>query len=78
MHILNTPQGTLAWLQERQLRRTASEAPAALGVSKFMDRNELLKQKHSGITEEVGGAKQALFDRGHEAEAAARPCQPYR
>jgi predicted phage-related endonuclease len=73
MNIINTPQGSQDWLQIRKLHRTASEAPAAFGVSKFTSRTELLKQKHSGITEEVGGAKQALFDRGHEAEAAARP-----
>lgn len=70
--IHNVQQGTQDWLKLRQSHDTASEAPAALGKSKYQTRSALLKQKSTGLTDEVDGAKQALFDRGHAAEDAAR------
>ncbi|WP_423459935.1 YqaJ viral recombinase family protein [Ottowia sp. VDI28] len=66
-------QGSPEWALLRARYFTASEAPAMMGVSKYSSRQDLLRQKATGITEEVGGAKQALFDRGHAAESAARP-----
>lgn len=73
MNILeNVPQGSAAWLAIRTQYNTASEAPAALGASKYLSRSDLLKQKSTGLTPEVCGAKQALFDRGHQSEARAR------
>jgi predicted phage-related endonuclease len=66
------PQGSPGWLALRQNFDTASEAPAALGKSKYTSRNDLLKLKATGITEEVGAVKQKLFDRGHETEHMAR------
>lgn len=72
MEVLNVQQGTPEWLEARQGCFTASEAPAALGKSKYVTRNELLHEKHTGIEREVYPAKQALFDQGHAAEAAAR------
>ena len=41
--------------------------------SKYTTRSALLKQKKTGLSEEVGPAKQRLFDVGHAAEAAALP-----
>lgn len=38
-------QGTTAWLQLRSGYPTASEAPAAQGVSRYMTRSELLRQR---------------------------------
>lgn len=73
MKIIDAPQGSALWLEIRQKHFTASEAPAMLGLSKYMSRSELLRQKATGIAPEVDGFKQALFDRGHEAEAVARP-----
>jgi len=73
MQVLNLIQGTPEWLSARANFFTASEAPAMMGVSKYSSRNDLLKQKATGITPEVDAPKQYLFDRGHEAEAAARP-----
>lgn len=74
MQILsNTPQGSDAWHAARAGRFCASEAAAAMGVSKYTARDALLHQKATGITEEVGAAKQRIFDAGHAAEAAARP-----
>ena len=72
MNILPVLQGSAEWLAVRVNYQTASEAPAALGQSKHLTRTGLLHQKHTGLALEVGPAKQALFDRGHATEAAAR------
>lgn len=69
----NTPQGSAAWHTARAKHFCASEAAAALGLSKYTTRKELLRQKATGLTEEVSPAKQRIFDAGHEAEALARP-----
>ena len=66
-------QGSQEWLAARAKYFTASEAPAMMGASKYTTRSELLRQKATGIAEEVDAGKQRLFDRGHAAEAAARP-----
>ena len=67
------PQGSAAWHAARTKHFCASEAAAALGLSKYTTRDELLRQKATGLTEEVSPAKQRIFDAGHEAEALARP-----
>lgn len=72
MEIHDVIQGSPEWLTLRSQFDTASEAPAVMGASKYQTRAELLRQKATGHTTEVGSAKQALFDRGHEAEALAR------
>lgn len=69
----NATQGSAAWLAARAKHFCASEAAAALGMSKYATRDELLRQKATGLTEEVSPAKQRIFDAGHEAEALARP-----
>ena len=72
--VLNVQQGTPEWLAARvSSDGTASELPAAAGKSKYQSRNELLAQRKSGISKEVEVATQRLFDRGHAAEAKARP-----
>jgi predicted phage-related endonuclease len=70
--IHDVQQGTEAWNALRAQHDTASEAPAALGQSKYTQRAELLKQKKTGISKAVDGFQQALFDRGHAAEKSAR------
>lgn len=65
-------QGTEAWNALRAQHDTASEAPAALGQSKYTQRSELLKQKKTGVSKSVDSFQQAIFDRGHAAEASAR------
>ena len=72
MEILNLQQGSAAWHTARAQHLCASEAAAALGVSKYTTRAELLRQKATGITPEVTPDQQRLFDRGHAAETAAR------
>ena len=73
MKTLNLTQGTPEWLAVRAKHFTASEAPAMLGLSKYQTRSELLRQKKTGLTPEVDTGTQRLFERGHAAEAAARP-----
>lgn len=72
--VLNVQQGTPEWMAARAASDgTASEAPAALGKGKYQTRTDLLDQRKNGITKDVDAGTQALFDRGHEAEAMARP-----
>lgn len=74
MKILNDMvQGSPEWLAIRAKRFTASEAPAMKGASKYQTRDQLLDQKATGITPEISGAQQAIFNNGHAAEADARP-----
>ena len=73
MNIIEAAQGSAEWLQIRAQHFTASEAPAMLGLSKYKTRQELLREKATGLTEEVDANKQRLFDAGHASEAAARP-----
>jgi len=73
MNILkNVLQGTKEWLSIRASHFTASEAPAAFGVSLYLNRNELLQQKATGKCKEISDFQQSVFDKGHEAEANAR------
>lgn len=69
----DAPQGSATWHAARAKHFCASEAAAALGLSKYTTRDELLRQKATGLSEEVSPAKQRLFDAGHEAETLARP-----
>lgn len=71
--ILNLVPGTPEWHALRAKRFTASEAPAMMRKSKYQSRGELLEQKATGITSDVSPQQQQIFDRGHAAEAAARP-----
>ena len=69
----NAPQGSPSWHAARAKHFCASEAAAALGLSKYTTRDKLLRQKATGLAEEVSPAKQRIFDAGHQAEALARP-----
>lgn len=73
MKILDLQQGTEEWHRARATRLTASEAPAMMGVSKYQSRNDLLKQKATGLIPEVDAHTQRLFNAGHATEAKARP-----
>jgi len=73
MKILDLIQGSEAWLKVRLSHFTASEAPAMMGASKYQSRDALLKMKATGISPEVCNQQQKIFDRGHAAEALARP-----
>lgn len=66
-------QGTGDWLRLREGFDTASEAPAAQGVSRYVTRAELLRRKHTGVSPEPDAGTLGRFADGHAAEAKARP-----
>lgn len=66
-------QGTAEWHAHRARHFNASDAAAMMGMSKYKTRAELLREKATGIIQEVDAATQARFDRGHAIEALARP-----
>ncbi len=68
----NCAQGSDEWRALRAKYLTASEASAALGASKYQKRNDLIKAKATGIVADVSEGTQFLFNKGHQAEAAAR------
>ena len=73
MKILELQQGSPEWHAHRMQHYNASDASAMMGASKYKTRNELLKEYATGIRPEVDANTQRLFDKGHAAEAAARP-----
>lgn len=74
MQIHDVVQGSPEWDTLRAKHNTASEAPAMMGASKKVKRNELLHMKATGSEREVSDwVKANLFDKGHEIEAMARP-----
>lgn len=73
MKIHNVAQGSAEWLALRAKYRTASEAPAMMGASKYQSRTDLLMAKKTGITPDVTPSQQFIFDKGHATEAMARP-----
>ena len=77
MHIKATivpfQQGTEEWAQHRARSLNASDLAAAMGISPYLSRADLIKRIATGIVPEVDAATQRRFDKGHEVEAAARP-----
>ncbi|QLG93564.1 YqaJ viral recombinase family protein [Pseudomonas yamanorum] len=73
MKIHNVAQGSAEWLALRAKFRTASEAPAMMGASKYQTRTDLLAAKKTGITPDITPSQQFIFDKGHATEALARP-----
>ncbi len=73
MIIHEVQQGTPEWHALRANTRNASEAPAMMGVSPYKSRSALIREKATGITEEITPDMQRRFDLGHMAEAMARP-----
>lgn len=70
----NLVQGSDAWHLFRSQHRGASEAAAAMGLSKKVKRSELLHAKHTGLPREFSQfVQERILDRGHEVEAMARP-----
>jgi predicted phage-related endonuclease len=73
MKTLNLIQNSQEWLDTRSKCFCASEAAAMMSASKYQTRDDLLKIKATGIAPEVDSYTQSIFNKGHEAEAAARP-----
>jgi predicted phage-related endonuclease len=70
----NVLQGSDEWIALRGKFCTASEAPIIMAASKKVKRDELLAIK-AGYTEKEYSdwVQRNLFDKGHQAEAMARP-----
>lgn len=66
-------QGTEEWTQHRARSLNASDLAAAMGISPYLSRADLIKRIATGIVPEIDAATQRRFDKGHEVEAAARP-----
>lgn len=74
MIIHSVIQGSAEWHALRAAHNTASEAPAMMGAHKTIRRTELLTAKKTGLSKDINWwVQKFLFDRGHEAEAMARP-----
>ena len=71
--IIEYAQGSNAWHMHRAKHLNASDCAAVLGLSSYKTRSQLLKEKATGFIEEVDGATQYRFAKGHEFEATARP-----
>lgn len=73
MKTFTLTQGTPEWHLFRKEKFTASEATAMLGTSPYKTREDLLKEKYTGIRKPVSDQQQRLFDEGHRTEALQRP-----
>lgn len=73
MQIVNLTQGSPEWHAHRATHFNASDAPAMLGISPHMSREELLKRMATGIAPEITPQQQYIFGLGHDIEAACRP-----
>ena len=72
IEMIELQQGTQAWLEHRTRHYNASDAASALGLSRYKTRQQLMREKSTGIIPEVDAATQRRFDKGHEFEAIAR------
>lgn len=73
MKILSLVQNSPAWYAHRASHWNASDAPAMLGVSPYKSRNQLIRERATGVEPELDIATQRRFADGHRFEALARP-----
>ena len=73
MQELKIIQGTPEWHEFRSRHLGASDAPAMMGESPYKTRDELLREKATGVAVDVSEETQRRFDDGHRFEALARP-----
>lgn len=74
MKYLIARQDSQEWEDQRSALFGASECASMLGIEgAYLTRSQLLKQKKTGIKEEVNSYLQHIFNLGHQAEANARP-----
>jgi len=72
MKMINLTQGSHEWHTHRAAYFNGSEAAAMLGISPYKTRDELLREKATGLVPDVDAATQQRFDQGHRFEALAR------
>lgn len=69
MRALDLVQGSPEWHAHRANSRNASDAPAVMGASKNVSRNEMLRLKATGSEREFSEfIKKKILERGHEVE----------
>src|SRR5690554_113818 len=73
MKIVDLTQGSPEWLEHRDKLKNASEAPVIMGASPYKSRDALLREKKTGDRPKHSAYTESLFQRGHAAEAVARP-----
>lgn len=73
MKIIDLVQGSKEWHAHRANHFNASDAPTMMGVSPYKTRSQLLREMHTGISQDFDSATQRVFDNGHRFEALARP-----
>lgn len=71
--IVEHTQGSQEWLAHRARSLNASDLAAAMGMSRYKTRDQLIAEKATGIVHEPDIETQRRFDLGHQYEAAARP-----
>lgn len=70
---LDLVQGSDEWLAVRRKYATASDMASIMGISgAFSNRDKVLKEKITGVSEEINAFKQSIFDQGHAAEESLR------
>src|ERR1019366_2217586 len=70
---INLVQGSPEWKAHRATALNASDAPAMMGKSPYKTRDQLIKERATGIIPEVDDATQRRFNNGHIFESLARP-----
>jgi len=73
MKMIDIQQGSSDWHTHRAAHFNASDCAAMLGISPYKTRDELLREKATGLVPEVDEATRRRFDEGHRFEALARP-----
>lgn len=74
METLDLIQGTPEWHAHRATHDNASDAPVMLGLSNAKTREELLHERHTGISKLVSDyVEDVIYANGHKFEALARP-----
>lgn len=66
-------QGSADWHAHRAKHRNASDTPAVTGHSPHKSRSEFMKERATGIAQDIDPETQRRFDDGHRYEALARP-----
>ena len=73
MKRIDIEQGTPEWLAWRKPFRTGSNAPKALGDSPYQSRHAYMTELLNGTSKPIHKKTAEIFQKGHDAEAAARP-----
>tara|TARA_R110001592_G_scaffold176496_2_gene416049 strand:- start:3394 stop:4329 length:936 start_codon:yes stop_codon:yes gene_type:complete len=70
---IDIEQGTPEWLEWRKGFKTGSNAPKALGDSPYQSRHAYMTELLNGTSKPIHKKTAEIFQKGHDAEAAARP-----